>query len=127
MSAIELPDARTICQSAPPAGSSSASKWARGVAAGERNDPPVALRGVTEVDGCVQLGVEPVDVAQLGVGEGVHRGSFRRSRVSGLRPTKHRVGATGGGPGTETRLAPTRWGAGDDGRPVASSKLMPPT
>src|SRR2546430_4652080 len=60
---------------------------ARCVAAGKRNDPPVALWGVTEVDGYVQLGVEPVDVAQLGVGEGVHRGSFRRSRVSALRPT----------------------------------------
>jgi hypothetical protein len=33
------------------------------VAAGERNDPPVALRGVTDVEGCVELSVEPVDVA----------------------------------------------------------------
>src|SRR5439155_1239135 len=54
---------------------------ARCMAAGERNDAPVALRGVTEVDGCVELGVEPVDVTQLGVGEGVHRGSFRSSKV----------------------------------------------
>jgi hypothetical protein len=55
MSAAELPDGRTL-----------------GPSTGQRDDAAVTFWGVAEVDGGVELGVEAVDVAELGGWEGGH-------------------------------------------------------
>ena len=63
MSATELPEGRTICQSAPPVAQQFRMEvGALGASTGQRDDPAVTLRGVAEVDRGVELGVEAVDV-----------------------------------------------------------------
>ena len=72
-----------------------------------------SLRGVTEVDGRVELGVEPVDVAQLWVGEDVHRAPFTGRGVStrGWTDTAPAPRAAGQRPRPRSRKGP---GAGAD-------------